>query len=298
MTVSGFKSAKAAARFHANYEQLLDYLWPASRTVFDVPTRFGSTRIVRTGPEGGPGSPIVLLPASGGNTLMWHRYVEVLSREHAVYSVDIVGEPGGSVQSAPIADGDDAAAWLDEVLAGLGVTDAHIVGCSYGGWIALKHQILYPGRAVSLTLVDPAGFEEVGWRFYRWVIFGGLAGLAPRPLRPWLSRRVHNTAILDRDLMTLMRASVGFRRRLPKTDVFTDEEVRKIQSPTQLLLGERSAIHHAEQVAERISRLIPAARVEIVPGTGHALSTDAPGLVAERILKWPPAQSRAQGSHR
>jgi pimeloyl-ACP methyl ester carboxylesterase len=282
MTVSEFKNAQASDRFRTVYEQLLDKLWPASRMVLDVPTRFGTTRVVRTGSE--DGTPIVLLPASGGNTLMWHRYVEALSREHAVYAVDTVGEPGGSVQTAPIADGGDAAAWLEEVLTGLDVTDAHLVGVSYGGWIALKHQILHPGRAARLTLVDPAGFEEVGWRFYRWVIFGGLAGLAPRPLRPWLSRRVHNSAILDRDLMTLMRASVGFRRRLPKTDVFTDEELRGIQVPAQFLLGERSAIHHAAQVAERLGRLIPAARVEVVAGTGHALSTDDPDLVANRIL--------------
>lgn len=296
MTVSEFKNAKAADRFHAVYEQLLGKLWPASRVIRDVPTRFGTTRVVCTGPE--DGAPIVLLPASGGNTLMWHRYVEALSRDHAVFSVDTVGEPGGSVPTTPVADGADVAAWLDEVLTGLSVPDAHIVGCSYGGWIALKHEILHPGRAAGLTLVDPAGFEEVGRRFYRWVIFGGLAGLAPRPLRPWLARRVHNSAILDRDLMTLMRASVGFRRRLPKTDVFSDEELQQIQAPTQVLLGERSAIHHSGQVAERISRLVPTARVEIVPGTGHALSTDEPDLVADRILTGLPTQDHEHQAHR
>ncbi|WP_194924075.1 alpha/beta fold hydrolase [Catenulispora pinisilvae] len=307
MTVSEFKNAEAADRFHVGYEQLLAKLWPASRTMLDVPTRFGTTRVVRTGPGprtgagtgAGPGSgdPIVLLPASGGNALMWHRYVEALSREHTVYAVDTVGEPGGSVQSAPIADGRDAAAWLEELLIGLGVTNAHIVGCSYGGWIALKHQIHHPGRAAGLTLVDPAGFAEVGWRFYRWVILGGLAGLAPSPLRPRLARAVHNSAILDSDLMTLMRASMGFRRRLPKTDVLTDEDLQAVQAPAQFLLAARSAIHHSDQVAERIGRLLPAARVEVIPGTGHALSTDEPELVTDRILKWPPPQDRTEPSH-
>jgi pimeloyl-ACP methyl ester carboxylesterase len=282
MTVSEFKDAKAAGRFQGVYEQLLGKLWPASRSVLDVPTRFGTTRVVRTGPDGG--EPIVLLPASGGNALMWHRYVEALSRDHAIYAVDTVGEPGGSVQSAPIADGGDAAAWLEELLSGLDVADVHLVGCSYGGWIALKHQIHHPGRTARLTLVDPAGFAEVGWRFYRWVIFGGLAGLAPRALRPRLARVVHNSAILDDDLMALMRSSMGFRRRLPKTDVFTDEELRQIQIPAQFLLGARSAIHHSDQVADRVGRLTPAARVEVVPGTGHALSTDEPELVTDRIL--------------
>lgn len=282
MTVSEFKDTKAAERFQGVYEQLLGKLWPASRSVVDVPTRFGTTRVVRTGPEGD--EPIVLLPASGGNALMWHRYVEALSRDHAVYAVDTVGEPGGSVQTAPIADGGDAAAWFEELLSGLGVADAHVVGCSYGGWIALKHQIHHPGRTARLTLVDPAGFAEVGRRFYRWVIVGGLAGLAPRALRPGLARVVHNSAILDDDLMALMRVSMGFRRRLPKTDVFTDEELRQVQVSARFLLGARSAIHHSDQVADRIGGLMPTARVEVVPGTGHALSTDRPDLVIDRIL--------------
>ncbi|MBS2539208.1 alpha/beta hydrolase [Catenulispora sp. NF23] len=301
MTVSEFKNAEAADRFHGVYEELLAKLWPGSRTMLDVPTRFGTTRVVRTGPGAGTGTgardPIVLLPASGGNALMWHRYVEALSREHAVYAVDTVGEPGGSVQTTPIADGRDAAAWLEELLVGLGATNAHIVGCSYGGWIALKHQIHHPGRAAALTLVDPAGFAEVGWRFYRWVIVGGLAGLAPRPLRPRLARAVHNSAILDSDLMTLMRASMGFRRRLPKTDVLTDEDLQALQVPAQFLLGARSAIHHSDQVAERLGETLPTARVEVIPGTGHALSTDEPELVTDRILKWSPPQNRTEPSH-
>ena len=282
MTVGEFKDTKAAERFQGVYEQLLGKLWPTSRSEVDVPTRFGTTRVVRTGPEGG--EPIVLLPASGGNALMWHRYVEALSRDHAVYAVDMVGEPGGSVQTAPIADGGDAAAWFEELLSGLGVADAHVVGCSYGGWIALKHQIHHPGRTARLTLVDPAGFAEVGWRFYRWVIVGGLAGLAPRALRPRLARAVHNSAILDDDLMALMRVSMGFRRRLPKTDIFTDEELRQVQVPVRFLLGASSAIHHSDQVADRVGGLMPTARVEVVPGTGHALSTDRPDLVTDRIL--------------
>ena len=296
MTVSEFKDAKAAERFQGAYEQLLGKLWPASRSVLDVPTRFGTTRVVRTGPD--DGEPIVLLPASGGNALMWHRYVEALSRDHAVYAVDAVGEPGGSVQTAPITDGGDAAAWLEEVLSGLDVAGVHLVGCSYGGWIALKHQIRHPGRTARLTLVDPAGFAEVGWRFYRWVIVGGLAGLAPRVLRPRLARVVHNSAILDDDLMALMRASMGFRRRLPKTDMLTDEELQRIQIPAQFLLGARSAIHHSDQVADRISRLMPTARVEVVPGAGHALSTDAPELVADRILTWLTAEDNAEQNQR
>lgn len=280
---SEFKNADAADRYRAAYQRTLEKTWPVPVTALTVPTAFGQTWVHRSGPR--DGTPIVLLPASGGNALMWHRYIEPLSREHAVYAVDTVGEPGLSVQTAPIADGRDLAGWLDQTLSGLELAGAHIVGASYGGWVALNHQIHHPGRAGGLTLVDPAGFAEVGFRFYLWIIAGGLAGLAPRGLRPGLARRVHNSAILDDDLMGLMKASMSFRRRLPAATVLPDEEAGQIKIPAQFLLGARSALHHSEQVAEHLGRILPEARVEIVPGTGHALSTDVPDLVADRILE-------------
>ena len=281
--ISEFKDSDAADRYRAAYQRTLEQVWPVPVTVLTVPTAFGQTCVHRSGPR--DGTPIVLLPASGGNALMWHRYIEPLSREHAVYAVDAVGEPGLSVQTAPIADGRDLGGWLDQTLSGLELGNAHVVGASYGGWVALSHQVHHPGRVSGLTLVDPAGFAEVGFRFYRWIIAGGLAGLAPRRLRPRLARMVHNSAILDDDLMTLMKASMGFRRRLPAAAVFSDEETGRIKIPARFLLGAHSALHRSDQVAERLSRVLPEARVEIVPSAGHALSTDVPELVIDRILK-------------
>nr|BEK70674.1 alpha/beta fold hydrolase [Kitasatospora purpeofusca] len=282
MRISQFKNDQARDRFRTAYARALAELWPGPRTTLDLPTAFGTTRVYRTGPP--DGEPIVLLPGSGGNALMWHRYIDTLAEHRPVVAVDTVGEPGASVQSAPIADGRDGAAWLDELLAALDVTDAHLVGCSYGGWLALNHQIHHPGRTASLTLVDPAGFADFGARFYTWLIAGALAATAPRPLRPPLARLVGNSAVLESELMKLMRASTGFRRALPVPPVLSDEELRRLRIPALFLLGARSAMHDSRKVADRLGELVPTARVEIVPGTGHALPTDRPDLVADRIL--------------
>ncbi|WP_380280774.1 alpha/beta fold hydrolase [Kitasatospora purpeofusca] len=294
MRISAFRNDRARQRFDAAYERTLAELWPGPRTTIDLPTSYGTTRVYRTGPQDGGhggehdsghgGAPVVLLPGSGGNALMWHRYIDALARHHQVVAVDTVGEPGASVQSAPIADGRDGAAWLEEVLAGLDATAAHLVGCSYGGWLALSHQLHHPGRTASLTLLDPAGFAGFGPRFYAWLIAGGLAATAPRPLRPALARLVGNSTVLETELMGLMRASTGFRRVLPVPPVLSDEELRRLEVPALFLLGARSALHDSHAVAERIGRLVPSARVEVVPGAGHAVTSDRPELVADRIL--------------
>ncbi|MFB6894277.1 alpha/beta fold hydrolase [Kitasatospora sp. NPDC056327] len=288
MRISRFRNDRAGTRYRLAYEHALAELWPGPRTALDVPTAFGTTRVHRTAGAQGDRSgaaPIVLLPGSGGNSLMWHRYVDALARHRPVLAVDTVGEPGASVQTAPIADGRDGAAWLDELLAALDVPSAHVVGCSYGGWLALHHHLHRPGRTASLTLVDPAGLADPGPRFYGWLIAGALAGTAPRALRPGLARLVGNSTILDDGLMRLMRASTGFRRALPVPPVLSDEELRHIRVPALFLLGGRSALHDSRAVADRIGRVLPTAGVEIVPGAGHALPTDEPELVADRILR-------------
>ena len=47
-------------------------------------------------------------------------------------------------------------AWLDEALTGLGLDRVHLLGVSIGGWTAISHAVHRPGRAASLTLLDPA----------------------------------------------------------------------------------------------------------------------------------------------
>ncbi|GAB7181518.1 hypothetical protein ATKI12_1349 [Kitasatospora sp. Ki12] len=289
MRISEFRNGKAEARFRTAYEHALTRLWPQPRTSLDVPTGYGTTRVHRTGPEAG--QPIVLLPGSGGNALMWHGYLDALARRHPVIAVDTVGEPGASVQSAPVRDGRDAAAWLEELLTALDLPAVHLVGCSYGGWIALHHRIHHPGRAATLTLVDPAGLADPGRRFYTWLIAGGLAATAPRPLRPRLARLVGNSAILETELMALVRASMGFRRRLPPATTLTDQELGRLDASVHFLLGERSALHDAREAAARLHRLAPAARVELVPRAGHALPTDDPAAVLAGILSTTTGQA-------
>lgn len=284
MTVGGFADDAAKARFLDIYTRAFERLWPGPPTAVDVPTRFGLTRVYRAGRE--QGRPIVLLPGAGGNALMWHRYVRPLGDLHPLIAVDTIGEAGGSVQQAPLHDGRDGALWLDDVLAALKVASAHVVGCSYGGWLALNHEIHSPGRTASLVLLDPAGFALPGARFYGWAIAGGLAGLAPRAVRPRLAALVANGTILETEIMRLIPAAARYRRRLPDALVFSDDELRAVRTRSLFLLGERSALHRSRQVADRLASILPGAHVEIAPGAGHALPMDLPDLVAERILRF------------
>ncbi|BCY10441.1 alpha/beta fold hydrolase [Actinoplanes sp. L3-i22] len=229
------------------------------------------------------GVPVVLVPGSTGNALTWYRYVETLGREHPVIALDPIGEPGEASQTRPIRDAGDVAAALEETLAGLGVERAHLVGMSYGGWAVLRHELAFPGRAASLTLLDPGGFGRLGAKFWIWLAAGAIAGLAPGPLRRRLSPLVRNAVLRDENLIRLLPLAMRFRRRLPLPDTVTDAELAALTVPTLMMLGEHSALYSSIEVAARVRRVLPAARVEIVPGASHDLPAHSPDLVAERI---------------
>ena len=280
--VSSFTSPAGEARFRTAYDRALSALWPVPVENVQVATSFGTVHAFRHGPAGD--DPVVLLAGAGGNALGWYRYVEPLGRTRPVLVLDPLGDPGRSEQTAPITGADDTGRWLGEFLAGVGAQRAHLVGMSFGGWAAVQQQLQAPGRVAALTLLEPAGFGPVTGRFLRWVVLGGMAALLPGPLRRTAGRRLVNGTLDDDELMRLVRASTAFRRRLPNPPELTDAELAAVPVPVQLLLGERSALNDAAAVAARVRTVVPDWRVEVVPGTGHALGTEVPELVVQRVL--------------
>ncbi|MFE9956742.1 alpha/beta fold hydrolase [Micromonospora sp. NPDC005299] len=285
--ISQFTSDRARVRFLDAYERTRRRVWPADAVAVDLPTTFGATRAYRWGE--GAGAPFVLLPGAGGNALSWHPHVRRLGRDRPVIAVDPVGEPGGSVQSRPLDGGVDWARWLDGVLSGLDVDRAHLVGCSFGGWVALQHALHSPARVASVVLLDPAGFGRVGGRFLAWVLLGGVAGLAPAAVRRGAARLLRNATLRDDDLMGLMRATLGYRRRHPAPHSVTDEELRGLAVPVLALLGERSQMYDARALADRLIAVNPAIRAEVIPGAGHDLPLSHPDLVADRTATFVTA---------
>ncbi|RGD62836.1 alpha/beta fold hydrolase [Kitasatospora xanthocidica] len=260
-------------------------LWPGPRRELDVETAYGSVHVHCYGAM--TGEPIVLLHGHAGHPSNWYPQIAALGERHPVYAIDTLDDPGRSVQRAVAAGSEENAAWLGEVLAGLGLERVHLVGVSYGGWLALNQAIHAPERLASVTPLDPGGIEKVPARFYAHMV-GGLFGmLAPRPLRPAVGRLLANPALsapreMIAPLMLAMRSYKPGGR--PPARPFTDEELASIELPVLVLVGRRSALLRPRQVVERVTRLIPGVRAEIVEKAGHGLNLEQPELVNERLL--------------
>lgn len=287
--ISAFTGDEARERFLAAYDHAMGF-WPEPRTEQDVETGYGTTRIHRYGTGGG--TPIVLLNGANSTPAVWASSVAAFAAdENPVLAVDRVGEPGRSLQTAPIRTPEATASWLEEVLAGLGADRVHLVGHSYGAWVALNQAVRAPARIASLTLAEPvAALTPVKPRF----VLEAVAATVTKSesfRRRWFSRVIGDTGEAPEVEAALSRAALaalsgGFRWRLLPPTRMSDEQLRSVTVPTTLVLSERSRAIDCSRAAARARRCLPHARGVIVPGAGH-------GLVASVLNDEVPALVRA-----
>jgi pimeloyl-ACP methyl ester carboxylesterase len=274
-------SPDAERRYRATEDELWRELFPTPPATFEVETEVGPTFVYRWP---GTGTPVVFLHGMGATSLMWALFVTAMAGR-PTYAVDTPGDVGRSRQRAAFRDADHLAVWLDETLAGLGAGDAHLVGASYGGWLALNQAVRSPGRLASISLVDPVGLGD--FRMVRFMLWG-LGALAATPLPGPVRRRAavwtRMPAVADRRIMHMVM--LGYRRhpfRLPPPVRLADDELARIPTPTLVLLGGKSAIHRTTAVRDRVQALLPAAEVEILADAGHAIPLSHAEDAADRI---------------
>lgn len=277
-----FKNPEDEAIYMAAYDAVLA-LWPVPYESFDVPTRFGKTHIIASGLKGA--SPLVLLHAMGASATMWFPNIADLSREYRVYALDIIGEAGKSVVSSPPQNKSDYALWLTDVFNELNVTQADVVGASYGGWVTMNLALYAPERVKKIVLLGPVA-AFVSWnkmylllRFVPLMLFP-IRLFINNSIRPMFVKRPNGIYFEQLALASKCK----FKEVFPTE--FTDDELRQIKIPALLLIGEKEVIFSAPKAIDRAKRLMPDIKAEMIPEASHLLSMDQPEMVDARILKF------------
>ena len=152
--VGHYASDADKARFMAAYAQAMRAM-PSPQQTRDVRTTFGRVRLYRFTGAHDDRPPLLLLPGRAAPTPVWADNLPGLLALRSVYTVDLLGEPGLSVQDRPITNDTEQAAWLHEVLAQLPEPAVHVVGLSIGGWTAMNLAVHQPAKIASLTLIEP-----------------------------------------------------------------------------------------------------------------------------------------------
>lgn len=264
------------------YEDAMAQLPPFDAQV-DVPTTFGRVRVYRfDGPS--PNTPVVLLPGRSASTPMWRANLGGWRVRRTVYSLDLLGEAGMSVQTRPVTDARDQAQWLEDVLAGLGLARVHLLGVSIGGWAAVNHAVRFPARVASLTLLDPVfTFARVPLRTLAVAAVLVIPG-APQRVRRRFLRWVSGGADVDDTVpeARLIEAAMDdFVVRLPTPRMITDDQLRGLSARVLVFLGGRSVMLDAGRAARRARMLVPHAEVQVYREASHAINGEYADEIAD-----------------
>lgn len=247
--------------------------------------------------EAGEGPVVLLLSGIAESARSWSRVMTELSQTHRALALVLPGLGGTSPTRdvRPPSMAAFAAAFLDS----MGVTEAIVVGHSYGGAVAAELALARPELVTRLVLVDSAGLGKAinplmaaASALPAWAAdlaaqlctlpgFGSLTDVSATLLmrQPW-----QMPVRIWRDQVRLVRARVPVRTTLEvlrqgtrltgqKSELLVTDRLPEIEVPTLIVWGLTDMLLPVSQGA-RAARRLQHGRLEIIAGAGHVSFLD------------------------
>jgi pimeloyl-ACP methyl ester carboxylesterase len=253
----------------------------------------------------GQGPPVVLIHGVAGRAGQWDQIVQLLAGGHTVVAPDLLGhgesaKPRGDYSLGAHASG------IRDLLVGLDIERASIVGHSLGGGIAMQFAYQFPERCERLVLVSSGGLGEDVHPLLRAATLPGsefvlpliahprlldVASLIPRALghmglhaRPDLTemaqgyRSLSNSEARSAFIHTLRGVIDPTGQRINASDRLYLASTM----PTLIVWGRRDRIipiEHAQPAHEGM----PGSMLEVFDGSGHFPQLDDPQRFARTL---------------
>ena len=96
-----------------------------------------------------------MLSGHSSGTPIWSENLEYFTKNHIVFSIDILWDVWKSVQNTPLENGDDSL-WIAQTVKKLWISKAHFVGRSFWAGYLVNFAIKNPEKVESVTLLKSA----------------------------------------------------------------------------------------------------------------------------------------------
>ena len=242
----------------------------------------------------GEGPCLVLIHGAGDNLNMWYNQVPVFSQRYQVLTYDVRGfgqtqSPEGEYSMALFAED------LYQLLHGLKIDDAFLLGYSMGGRIALELAIQYakvvkalvlansgvggprPPQAVErframLELLQKGDVATIAEEMTTGAFSPGFKGKNPQAFERYKAVKLE----VDPQSFTRAMMALAADIRIP--------DLGQIRCPTLIICGENDS-YMTPDVAQLMQQAIRGSELRVMP-TGHAAAIEAPESFNAAVLEF------------
>jgi len=187
---------------------------------------------------------------------------------------------------------------LDQLLTELDISEAHLIGTSYGGEVAMKYAVMYPSKVKSITIIDSV--SELDDKLIRsveeWIDLAAtydgeefFYGMMPsiygysyiKNNKDFLSKRAKAMKQIPKDYFD---GQIGLYKTFIK-DVAMTEELHNIHCPSLVVCGKEDTLKPV-RYSEIITDKIPNSKLVVIPDCGHVTIFEKPVELNKYIIEF------------
>lgn len=236
---------------------------------------------------------LVLLHGSGSSLHTWQGWIDELSTEFKIITMDLPGHGLTGYEPNSTYDWPTYANIVDKLLTELNVTKFSIAGNSMGGAVAWNYAVMFPQKIQNLILIDSRGYPSqeplpFAFRAYAMPIVGRLMTyVAPRYFVKSSLNDIYGDKQVSDEIVTLYQDLSRHKGNREVTRLHVSKpsneinlpKINSIQAPTLIMWGAMDS-WILPKYANNFAADIANSTIKIYQGLGHLPMEEAPKLTA------------------
>lgn len=281
-----FQTKKEKEVYINSYNKSLK-LWDVPYTEENIKTSYGTAHVILAGPK--EGKDLILLHGMDASSTMWYPEIKSLTKNHRVYAIDFIMEPGKSTLTSKPLSLEEIVIWYNEIFNHYKLKSFDIVAASRGGWLATLLATQKKNSIDKMVLLSPAQtFKFIDKpRKSSSALFLKLFPSEKRfekTLKAFSSHPEKISPTYKRQFYLANKYAKSNSNMLQMSP-FSDEELKSIKNPVLVIIGDNDVINSEESI-ERAQKYLPNSKIKIIKDAGHFLTIDQPKIVNDAVINF------------
>ena len=279
-----FKRKQEKSKYIKAYNETLK-LWKIPFQEENIKTSYGTAHVIITGPKNA--EPLILLHGMDASSTMWYPNIKALSKNHRVYAIDFLMEPGKSVSCGETISKEETITWYNEIFKHYNLKKIKLVGASRGGWLATLLASQDNHIVSKMVLLSPAQTLENLDKMHK---ASSALMFKLFPNKKKLENTLNAFAFYPEKIHPIYKNQFFLANKFAKTNMsfiqmqpFSKEEIEKITIPVLIMIGDNDIVN-SQKSLEKGNELLPKGEMVTIENAGHFLTIDQPEVVNQKII--------------